>query len=182
MDTFRGAGRHLAIYQSNAATSLAQVFGTCVSPRYRSPSTREINRSCASAGIGGGNTVCQGPLFKPECRDTWAQYGLAGERAARESVDGARMVHVCCGRRPMELVIGRPARDGQSDILELVGGRGSSWASSRQASQRGVAQRVFAATLISIWLPGDGIVTADMSRVRPTSQQQLQWRSGKHTS
>jgi peptide/nickel transport system substrate-binding protein len=138
--------------------------------------------------IGGGNTVLpKSPLYKPEYRDTWAQYDLEQANAlldeiglTERSADGLRLLP---DGRPMEIIVETAGEESeQSDILELVE---ESWLQlgiriHTKPSQREVFRnRVFAGdALMSIWFGlENGIPTAEMSpsEFAPTSQQQLQW-------
>ena len=138
--------------------------------------------------IGGGNTVLpKSPLFKPEYRDTWAQFDLDQANAlldeiglTERSADGLRLLP---DGRPMEIIVETAGEETeQSDVLELVE---ESWLQlgiriHTKPSQREVFRnRVFAGdALMSVWFGlENGIPTAEMSpnEFAPTSQQQLQW-------
>jgi peptide/nickel transport system substrate-binding protein len=138
--------------------------------------------------IGGGNTVLpKSPLYKPEYRDTWAQFDLEQANAlldeiglTERSAEGLRLLP---DGRPMEIIVETAGEESeQSDILELVE---ESWLQlgiriHTKPSQREVFRnRVFAGeALMSIWYGlENGIPTAEMSpnEFAPTSQQQLQW-------
>ena len=138
--------------------------------------------------IGGNNTVLpKSPLYKPEYRDTWAQFDLDQANAlldeiglTERSADGLRLLP---DGRPMEIIVETAGEESeQSDILELVE---ESWLQlgiriHTKPSQREVFRnRVFAGdALMSIWFGlENGIPTAEMSpnEFAPTSQQQLQW-------
>jgi peptide/nickel transport system substrate-binding protein len=138
--------------------------------------------------IGGGNTVLpKSPLYKPEYRDTWAQFDLEQANALLDEIgltgrseDGLRLLP---DGRPMEIIVETAGEETeQSDVLELV----EEWwlqlgiRIHTKPSQREVFRnRVFAGdALMSIWFGlENGIPTADMSpnEFAPTSQQQLQW-------
>jgi peptide/nickel transport system substrate-binding protein len=143
--------------------------------------------------IGGGNTVLpKSPLYKPEYRDTWAQYDLEQANALLDEIglterskDGLRLLppNSKGERDPMEIIVETAGEESeQSDILELVE---ESWLQlgiriHTKPSQREVFRnRVFAGdALMSIWFGlENGIPTAEMSpsEFAPTSQQQLQW-------
>ncbi len=138
--------------------------------------------------IGGGNTVLpKSPLYKPEYRDTWAQFDLEQANALLDEIgltersdEGLRLLP---DGRPMEIIVETAGEETeQSDVLELVE---ESWLQlgiriHTKPSQREVFRnRVFAGdALMSIWYGlENGIPTADMSpsEFAPTSQQQLQW-------
>jgi peptide/nickel transport system substrate-binding protein len=138
--------------------------------------------------IGGGNTVLpKSPLYKPEYRDTWAQFDLEQANALLDEIgltersdDGLRLLP---DGRPMEIIVETAGEETeQSDVLELVE---ESWLQlgiriHTKPSQREVFRnRVFAGdALMSIWFGlENGIPTAEMSpnEFAPTSQQQLQW-------
>jgi peptide/nickel transport system substrate-binding protein len=138
--------------------------------------------------IGGNNTVLpKSPLYKPEYRDTWAQFDLEQANAlldeiglTERSADGLRLLP---DGRPMEIIVETAGEESeQSDVLELVE---ESWLQlgiriHTKPSQREVFRnRVFAGdALMSIWFGlENGIPTAEMSpgEFAPTSQQQLQW-------
>ena len=138
--------------------------------------------------MGGGNTVLpKSPLYKPEYRDTWAQFDLEQANALLDEIglterseDGLRLLP---DGRPMEIIVETAGEETeQSDVLELV----EEWwlqlgiRIHTKPSQREVFRnRVFAGdALMSIWFGlENGIPTADMSpnEFAPTSQQQLQW-------
>ena len=138
--------------------------------------------------IGGGNTVLpKSPLYKPEYRDTWAQFDLDQANAlldeiglTERSAEGLRLLP---DGRPMEIIVETAGEETeQSDVLELVE---ESWLQlgiriHTKPSQREVFRnRVFAGdALMSVWFGlENGIPTAEMSpnEFAPTSQQQLQW-------
>jgi peptide/nickel transport system substrate-binding protein len=139
-------------------------------------------------GIGGNNTVLpQSPLYKPEYRDTWADYDLAKANALLDEIgltertsDGLRKLP---DGRPLELVVETAGEETeQSDVLELVHESLLNLGIKihTRPSQREVFRnRIFSGeTLLSIWFGlENGIPTADMSpsEFAPTSQQQLQW-------
>src|SRR5919106_3989308 len=139
-------------------------------------------------GMGGNNTVLpKSPLYKPEYRDTWADYDPERANALLDEIglteradDGLRLLP---DGRPMEVIVETAGEETeQSDILELVG---ESWLKlgikiHTKPSQREMFRnRAFAGdALMSIWYGlENGIPTAEMSpnEFAPTSQQQLQW-------
>jgi peptide/nickel transport system substrate-binding protein len=137
---------------------------------------------------GGGNTVLpKSPLYKPEYRDTWAEFDLERANALLDEIgltqrsnEGLRLLP---DGRPMEITIETAGEETeQTDVLELVE---ESWLQlgiriHTKPSQREVFRnRVFSGeALMSVWYGlENGIPTAEMSpnEFAPTSQQQLQW-------
>jgi peptide/nickel transport system substrate-binding protein len=192
-------GAHLAIYPNLNANDpqWRELFRDV---RFRRALSLGVNRDEINQimyfglGMGGGNTVLpQSPLYKPEYRDTWANYDPDQANALLDEIgltersgDGLRLLP---DGRPMELVVETAGEESeQSDILELVA---ESWLGlgikiHTKPSQREVLRnRVFAGdALMSIWFGlENGTPTADMapSEFAPTSQQQLQWpKWGQH--
>ena len=186
-------GAHLAIYPNLNANDpqWRELFRDV---RFRRALSLGVNRDEINQimyfglGMGGANTVLpHSPLYKPEYRDTWANYDPDQANALLDEIglsersgDGLRLLP---DGRPMELVVETAGEESeQSDILELVA---ESWLDlgikiHTKPSQREVLRnRVFAGdALMSIWFGlENGIPTADMapSEFAPTSQQQLQW-------
>src|SRR5918994_2196772 len=192
-------GAHLAIYPNlNANDEVWRKLFRDV--RFRRALSLGVDRDEINQimyfglGIGGANTVLpKSPLYKPEYRDTWAEFDPERANALLDEIgliersnDGLRLLP---DGRPMEVVVETAGEETeQSDILELVG---ESWLKlgikiHTKPSQREVLRnRVFAGdALMTIWYGlENGIPTAEMtpSEFAPTSQQQLQWpKWGQH--
>ena len=190
-ETARGA--HLAIYPNlNANDEVWRELFRDV--RFRRALSLGVDRDEINQimyfglGMGGANTVLpKSPLYKPEYRDSWADYDPERANALLDEIgltersdDDLRLLP---DGRPMEVIVETAGEETeQSDILELVG---ESWLKlgikiHTKPSQREMFRnRAFAGdALMSIWYGlENGIPTAEMSpnEFAPTSQQQLQW-------
>jgi peptide/nickel transport system substrate-binding protein len=196
-ETARGA--HLAIYPNLTANDEVwrELFRDV---RFRRALSLGVDRDEINQimyfglGMGGANTVLpKSPLYKPEYRDTWAEFDPERANALLDEIgltersgDGLRLLP---DGRPMEIIVETAGEETeQSDVLELVG---ESWLKlgikiHTKPSQREMFRnRVFAGdALMSIWYGlENGIPSAEMSpsEFAPTSQQQLQWpKWGQH--
>jgi peptide/nickel transport system substrate-binding protein len=192
-------GAHLAIYPNlNAKDEVWRALFRDV--RFRRALSLGIDRDEINQimyfglGTGGANTVLpKSPLFKPEYRDTWADYDLEQANALLDEIGlterSEEDLRLLPDGRPMELIVETAGEETeQSDILELVG---ESWLKlgikiHTKPSQREVFRnRVFAGdALMSVWYGlENGIPSAEMSpnEFAPTTQQQLQWpKWGQH--
>ncbi|MCH9051602.1 MAG: ABC transporter substrate-binding protein [Proteobacteria bacterium] len=186
-------GAHLALYFNLNATD--PVWAPILrDARFRQALSLAVNREEINQvmyfglAITGNNSVLpQSPLYRPEYRDSWAQYDLKRANAlldemglTKKNSDGIRLLP---NGQPMDLIVETASQSSeQADLLELVR---DSWRKVgikmfTKPSQREVFRnRVMAGeTLVSIWSGLDnGLANPSMdpAELAPSNQYQLQW-------
>ena len=137
--------------------------------------------------VGNNSVLPQSPLYKPEYRDSWAEYDLKRANArldemglTKKGSDGIRLLP---NGQPMNLIVETASLSSeQADLLELVR---DTWRKVgiklfTKPSQREVFRnRVMSGeTLVSIWSGLDyGLANplTDPAELAPSNQYQLQW-------
>ena len=186
-------GAHLALYFNLNATD--PVWAPILrDARFRRALSLAVNREEINQvmyfglAITGNNSVLpQSPLYRPEYRDSWAQYDLKRANAlldemglTKKNSDGIRLLP---NGQPMDLIVETASQSSeQADLLELVR---DTWRKVgiklfTKPSQREVFRnRVMSGeTLVSIWSGLDyGLANplTDPAELAPSNQYQLQW-------
>ncbi len=186
-------GAHLALYFNLNATD--PVWAPILrDARFRRALSLAVNREEINQvmyyglAIAGNNSVLpQSPLYKPEYRDSWAQYDLKRANALLDEIgltkkdsDGIRLLP---NGQPMDLIVETASQSSeQADLLELVR---DTWRKVgiklfTKPSQREVFRnRVMSGeTLVSIWSGlNNGLANPlmDPAELAPSHQYQLQW-------
>jgi len=186
-------GAHLALYP-NLNVSDPQLRRLVRDVRFRRALSLAIDRDEINdvnyfglAHPGNDTVVVDGPLYKPEYQQRWAQFDLDRANALLDEAGlnqrNSEGVRLLPDGKPLEIIVETAGEDTeQTDVLELIA---DSWSKvgiklfSKPLQREVFRNRIYSGqTLMSIWGGlENGLPTADMSphELAPTAQDQLQW-------